>query len=330
MTNALFERTTTPPATFVGVDMAKHSFEWALHGVPGSHSASNDEAGFQALLDALKDRSISLLVVEATGGLEMALARFVMHRGVRVHVANPRLAREFARSMGHLAKTDAIDATALAHYAHTLAGKADQAGLLFAPPGPELEALQAMLTRRVQLIDMRTAEKNRLGGPVRVMRKSVLAIIEALDKQIAILDKDINAHLKQHFEEQAKRLEAIKGVGPIVCATLLAFMHELGTITPRSAAMLAGVAPLNNDSGRSHGKQHVWGGRAIVRSTLHMAMLSAVRFNPVLKTFYDRLIANGKPRKVALTACSHKLLRIVNAMARTGQPWNDEFHAVTP
>ena len=232
--------------------------------------------------------------------------------------------------MGHLAKTDSIDAVALAHYAQTLAAKAEQAGVLFAPPSAQVQDLQAMVARRVQLLGMRTAEKNRLGGSIRVLRDSIRAVIKTLDEQIARLDKDINAHLDLHFKEQSKRFEAIKGVGPTTCATILAFMPELGSVNAARAAKLAGLAPLNQDSGKARGKRHVWGGRSIVRSTLHMAMLSAVRFNPVIKTFYDRLIASGKPKKVAITACSHKLLRILSAMERTNQPWSNEFHAITP
>jgi transposase len=330
MTDASREQ--SPPAMldFVGVDMAKQAFVWGLHGVRGTPSASNDEAGFEALLSALKGRRIGLIVIEATGGLERALASFLLQHGLPVAVVNPRAARDFARGMGHLAKTDAIDAVALAHYAQTLAAKADQAGVLFAPASAQLEALQAMVSRRVQLLGMRTAEKNRLGGAIRVLKKSIEAVIKTLDKQIANLDKDIDAHLDLHFKEQTKRFEAIKGIGVTTCATILAFMPELGQVACGRAAKLAGLAPLNQDSGKARGKRKVWGGRSIVRSALYMATLSAVRYNPVIKAFYDRLLAAGKPKKVAMTACSHKMLRILNAMARTGQPWNDEFHAVNP
>jgi len=318
------------PLDFVGVDMAKQAFVWSLHNVRGTHSAGNDMAGFQALLAALKGRRIGLITIEATGGLERELASFLLQHGLPVAVVNPRAAREFARSMGHLAKTDAIDAIALAHYAQTLAAKASQAGVQFAPPNAQVQALQAMVARRVQLLGMRTAEKNRLGGAIRVLKKSIEVVIKTLDKEVARLDKDIDAHLQQHFKEQTKRFEAIKGVGVTTCAMMLAFMPELGHVDSGRAAKLAGLAPLNQDSGRARGKRHVWGGRSVVRSTLYMATLSAVRFNPAIKTFYDRLLAAGKPKKVALTACSHKMLRILNAMARTGQPWTDEFHAITP
>ena len=333
MTNAIGETAAVEvvacaAAQFVGVDMAKQTFVWSVHAVPGAHTCSNDEAGHEALLEALKARRIGLIVLEATGGLERSLATFLIHHDLPVAVVNPRAAREFARSMGHLAKTDAIDAVALAHYAHTLAAKADQAGVRFTPASEQLEALQAMVTRRGQLMGMRTAEKNRLAGAVRVLRKSIEAVVKTLDREIVRLDSDIHTHLEQHFKDQAKRFEAIKGVGTTTCATVLAFMPELGQVSAGRAAKLAGLAPLNQDSGKARGKRHVWGGRSLVRSALYMATLSAVRFNPVIKPFYDRLVAAGKPKKVALTACSHKLLRILNAMARAGQPWSNQFHDI--
>lgn len=333
MTNAIGETAIVDvvacaAAQFVGVDMAKQTFVWSVHAVPGVHTGSNDAAGHEALLEALKGWRIGLVVLEATGGLERSLATFLVHHGVPVAVVNPRAAREFARSMGHLAKTDAIDAVALAHYAHTLAAKADQAGVRFAPASEQLESLQAMVSRRAQLMGMRTAEKNRLSAAVRVLHKSIGAVIKTLDREIARLDSDIGTHLGQHFKDQAKRFEAIKGVGTTTCATVLAFMPELGQVSSGRAAKLAGLAPLNQDSGKARGKRHVWGGRSLVRSALYMATLSAVRFNPVIKAFYDRLLAAGKPKKVALTACSHKLLRILNAMARSGQPWNNQLHGL--
>ena len=329
MTNAFREQNVTASQDYVGVDMAQQSFVWAVHGVRGSSSASNDEVGFQTLLDGLKGRSIGLLVLEATGGLERALATFLLAHGVPVTVVNPRAARDFARSMGHLAKTDSIDALALAHYAQTLAAKADQTGVLFAPPSAEVQALQTLVARRQQLLGIRTAEKNRLGGATRMLRESVLAVIAFLDEQIAKLDNDIDAHVELYFKEQNKNFETAKGVGQMTSRMVLAFMPELGAVAAPRAAKLAGLAPLNQDSGKARGKRHISGGRSMVRSALYMASLSAVRYNPVIKTFYDRLIAAGKPKKVALTACAHKLLRILNAMARTNQPWNDAFHTVT-
>src|SRR5437870_12203266 len=204
MTNANVRESRLPPLEFVGVDMAQQAFEWTLHGVRGTHSARNDDSGFEAVREALKRRNVGLIVVEATGGLERALAGYLLRHGLPVAVVNPRAAREFARSMGHLAKTDAIDAVALAHLAQTLAAKADQAGVRLTPPSAEVEALQAMVARRVQLLNMRTAEKNRLGGAMRVLHKSIEAVIKTLDKEIAKLERDIDAHLERHFKAQAQ------------------------------------------------------------------------------------------------------------------------------
>jgi transposase len=330
MTNATREADCDArPVDYIGIDMAKARFEWGAHGARSTRGASNDAPGFEALLADLRERRVGLIVIEATGGLEHALASVLLQLGLPVAVVNPRAARDFARGMGHLAKTDAIDALALAHYAHTLAHKADQTGVLLSAAPAHLEALQAMVLRRRQLMDMRTAEINRRGGPMRVLRQSIDAVIKTLNEQIAALDKDIGAQLDQHFKELDARFESIKGIGPNTCATVVAFMPELGQISNARAAKLAGLAPLNKDSGNSHGKRHIWGGRSIVRCALHMATLSAMRFNPVIKAFYQHLLAAGKPKKVAMTACSHKLLRILNAMARNGNAWNPDLHGLT-
>jgi transposase len=314
------------PVDHIGIDMGKARFEWGVHGSRTTQGATNDEAGFEPLLADLRPRRIGLIVIEATGGLEHALATVLVQSGWPVSVVNPRAAREFARSMGHLAKTDAIDALALAHYAHTLAHRAEQAGVRLAPLPEHVQALQAMVLRRRQLMDMRTAESNRRGGAMRVLRHSIDAVIKTLDEQIQALDRDIGAHLDEHVKELNQRFEQIKGVGPNTCAAVVAFMPELGQITDARAAKLAGLAPLNNDSGNSRGKRTIWGGRSVVRCALYMASLSAVRFNPVMRAFYLRLLAAGKPKKVALTACAHKLLRILNAMARTGKAWDPQLH----
>jgi transposase len=330
MTNATPEATAAArPLDHIGIDMAKTRFEWTVHGQPSSQGASNDPAGFETLLSDLRQRRVGLIVIEATGGLEHALATVLLHVGLPVAVVNPRAAREFARSMGHLAKTDAIDALALAHYAHTLAHKADQAGVQLTPLPAQLESLQVMVLRRKQLLDMRTAEINRRGGAMRVLRKSIDAVMKTLEQQIAALDSDIGRHLDEHFKELDRRFESIKGIGPTTSASVIAFMPELGQISNARAAKLAGLAPLNNDSGNSRGKRRIWGGRKVVRCALYMATLSAVRFNPVIKAFYVRLLAAGKCKKAALTACAHKLLRILNAMARSGEPWKPQLHGFT-
>lgn len=330
MTNAARDAATDArPVDYIGIDMAKASLDWAVHGARSSRSAGNDPAGFESLLADLRQRRVGLIVIEATGGLEHALATVLLQQGFAVAVVNPRAAREFARSMGHLAKTDAIDALALAHYAHTLAHKADQAGVQLVPLPAQLEPLQVMVLRRRQLTDMRTAELNRRGGAMRVLRKSIDAVIKTLNEQIDALDEEIGHHLDEHFKDLDRRFESIKGIGPTTSASVIAFMPELGRISNAKAAKLAGLAPLNNDSGTSRGKRRIWGGRKLVRSALYMATLSAMRFNPVIKAFYLRLLAAGKCKKAAMTACSHKLLRILNAMARSGKPWNPQLHGFT-
>lgn len=329
MTDAIREADEARPLDYVGVDMAKARFEWGVHGARSTRGATNDTAGDEALLADLRERRIGLIVIEATGGLEHRLAGVLLQAGQPVAVVNPRAAREFARGMGHLAKTDSIDALALAHYAHTLAHKANQAGVRLTPVPLHLEALQAMVLRRKQLMDMRTAETNRHGGAMRVLKKSIEAVLKTLNEQIAALDKDIGRHLDEHFKELDERFESIKGIGPITCAAVVAFMPELGQVSNARAAKLAGLAPLNRDSGTLRGKRHIGGGRSIVRCMLYMATLSAARFNPVIKPFYLRLLAAGKPKKVILTACAHKLLRILNAMARNGRAWDPALHGVT-
>lgn len=312
---------------YIGIDMAKSSFDWNVHGQPLTRHAGNDASGFEALLHDLQSRDVKLIVVEATGGLERALVGFLLGNELPVAVVNPRAAREFARSQGHLAKTDTIDARALAHYAHTLAHKADQCGVRFQAVPETVEALRSLVLRRKQLLDMRTAELNRRAGAVRVLRRSIDAVVLTLNEQIAALNQDIDLHLKEHFKLLDERLESVKGIGPNTCAVMIAFMPELGRVDNRRAAKLAGLAPLNNDSGQYRGKRCVWGGRSIVRCALYMATLSAVRYNPAIQNFYERLVASGKPKKLALTACAHKLLRILNAMARSGQVWNPAIHA---
>jgi transposase len=217
----------------------------------------------------------------------------------------------------------------LAHYAHTLAHKANQAGVRLIALPSHVEALQAMVLRRKQLVDMRIAERNRRDGAIRVLRKSIDAVIKTLDEQIAALDRDIGAHLDEHFHDLQRRFETIKGIGPNTCAAVIAFMPELGKISNARAAKLAGLAPLNNDSGSLRGKRSIWGGRKLVRRALYMATLTAVRYNPVIKIFYQRLLVAGKCKKAALTACAHKLLRILNSMARTGKAWDPNLHGLT-
>lgn len=239
-------------------------------------------------------------------------------------VVNPRQARDFAKALGQLSKTDAIDARVLSHLARTLYVSERRERLLMALPEAHVEALNALVVRRAQLITLRVAEGNRLVLSHRSQRISIKAVLKVLDRQIATIDQDIASQLHTHFAEKIKRLDGLKGVGIGTQASLMAALPELGQLSHTQIAKLVGVAPLNCDSGRHKGRRVTWGGRVTVRSSVYMATLSAVRFNPVIKTFHDRLIAHGKPKKVALVACMHKLLTIINAIMKSGNPWNPE------
>jgi transposase len=241
--------------------------------------------------------------------------------GFAVMVVNPRQAHDFAKALGYLSKTDSIDARALSHFARTLHSSERRERLLYKLPTPQQEALLALVTRRAQLVGMRVAEGNRLEAAHASQRKSIQTLIKVLDRQIGQIDDDVGRRLKDHFKDKLALLKGLKGVGVGTQAVLMSALPELGCLTQREISKLVGVAPLNCDSGRFKGKRTTWGGRANVRSALYMATLSASRYDPVIKTFYLRLVAAGKPKKVALTACMHKLLTIINAVIKSGQPW---------
>lgn len=318
MTNASSE------LIFAGIDVSKASLELALSGSVKTQCFSNNEGGVKALvskLAALGER-LAVVVLEATGGLERAAALALCKAGVAVMVVNPRQAHDFAKSLGYLGKTDHTDARALAHFARTLQASDRRDKLLFKPPTPEQEELLALSTRRAQLIAIRVAEGNRLPTAHATQRQSIQAVIEVLDRQIGQIDANIGGRLKEEpFKDKLDLLEGLKGVGPATRAMLMAALPELGSLNEREIAKLVGVAPLNRDSGTFKGKRTTWGGRANVRAALYMAVLSASRFDPVIKTFYERLRTAGKPAKVALTACMHKLLTIINAVIKSAQPW---------
>jgi transposase len=306
---------------FVGIDVSKATLDVA--GMSGATQRfENSPIRIEQLCEQLIAQSIGLIVVEATGGYERACVAALGLAGLPVAVVNPRQAREFARSMGQLAKTDRLDARMLAQWAAVLHRSPKRAQLLQAPPDAAMLQLRALVTRRQQLVTMHTAESNRLGEAQGSAHKSIVAVLKTLDRQLASIETDLDQHIDRHHRVARDLLDSVKGVGPQTLATLLADLPELGRIPPRQLSTLVGLAPLNCDSGRFRGEQHIWGGRRRVRSALYMAVLSGIRFNPVLKTFYARLLAAGKPKKVALIACAHKLLRILNAIMRTGQPWD--------
>lgn len=315
----------------VGVDVAKATLEAGFSDGESTLALNNDEAGHEQLLQHLatlrsNGATIGLVVLEATGGLEVEVATALQLAGYAVVVINPRQARDFARSMGYLAKSDHIDARVLAHMGQTLLQRDDLHKLTKPLPDERQRMLQAMVTRRRQLIDMRIAEQQRAGAPDKRMRRSLNIILKALDREIARLDKEMQAFIGKHHAEIAALLDSVKGVGKTTIGTLLVEVPELGELNGREISALVGVAPINRDSGTMRGKRSIFGGRSHVRKVLYMAALVATRFNPVIKTFYQRLLDAGKPKKVALTACSRKLLIILNAIVRTRQPFDVARH----
>lgn len=303
---------------YAGVDVAKDSMDIAIH-VSGEHqSFANDEGGIDQAVAYLKELAPTLVVLEATGGIELPLAAALAVVEVPVAVVNPRQVRDFAKSTGKLAKTDILDARVLAHFA----------AAIHPQPRPLADAqtqeLGAILSRRRQLIGMLVAEKNRFRTAHGKVRQHIQEHIAWLEKDLANINSDLKQKVQESpiWQEKDKLLRSVPGIGRVLSATLLAKLPELGTLNRREIAALVGVAPLNRDSGAYRGKRTVWGGRAPVRATLYMATLVATRHNPVIKRFYQRLCAAGKAKKVALTACMRKLLTILNAMMKAHLPWN--------
>lgn len=312
-----------------GIDVAKAHLDMCL----GSEQwrSTNDAAGWDELIARMSCAKVDLVVLEATGGFERGLVCALQHAGIDIARVNPRQARDFAKSMGVLAKTDRVDARTLRDFANVLANHFDRAKYITAPlDGPRQELASLMLRRR-QLVDMRVAEGNRLPQARSSHTvKSIKKVLRLLDQQIAEIDTDVDDHLDRHFKEQRTLLDAVKGVGPVTVMTLLAALPELGRLQRRQIAKLVGVAPLSDDSGQRKGKRRVWGGRADVRAVVYMATLTAIARNPVIKAFYVRLLAAGKPKKVALVACMRKLLTILNAILRDKAPWDSLRHLQPP
>lgn len=310
---------------YVGIDVSKASLEVAIGDKASSSRFGNDDKGVKAVLQHLKGHDVAVVLLEATGGLEKRCAYALSLAGLTVIVANPRQAHEFAKSMGYLAKTDGIDARVLAHFARTLHASERFERLRFTMLTPEQEQLQVQLTRRSQLVQMRVAETNRLSQAHALAAPSIRAVIKMLDKQIAALDKDIAGRLDKDFAAKLNLLVGFKGLGRATKAMLMAALPELGQLNRHEIAKLVGVAPLNKDSGTKRGRRSTWGGRADVRAALYMATLSAVRHNPVIKAFYERLRTAGKPAKVALVACTRKTLGIINAVIKSNTPWSATY-----
>lgn len=310
----------------IGIDIAKQTFDAAL-GVAGSiETFANTDEGHDALIARLAGATVDLVVMEATGGLERDLACALQARGFAVAVVNPRQARDFAKAMGYLAKTDRIDAKALAELALVLSRHPERERFISTLPTPEQQALQALVARRRQLIAMRVAEHQRLSVSHAAARKSITTLIAAINAQIDDVEAALAKHIDTHHAELAQRLSSVRGIGPTTTASLIAEVPELGRLSRREISALIGVAPFNRDSGQMRGKRSIFGGRGQVRRGLYMATLAAIRFNAVIKHFYARLVTAGKPKKVAIVACMRKLLTILNAMVRTGRSWDESLH----
>lgn len=315
-----------PEPIVIGIDIAKQTFDAAL-GVAGRiESFLNDDTGHERLLTELAGKTVDLIVMEATGGLERNLACTLQAAGFAVAVVNPRQARDFAKAMGYLAKTDRIDAKALAELAQVLSRHPERGRFVRPLPTPEQQALQALVARRRQLVAMRVAEHQRLSVSHAAARKSIETMIKAICAQLDEVEAELARHIDTHHADLARCLASVSGIGPATTASLIAEVPELGRLSRREISALIGVAPFNRDSGQMRGKRSIFGGRGEVRRGLYMAALAAIRFNTVIKTFYNRLVAAGKPKKVALVACMRKLLTILNAMVRTGKSWDDSLH----
>jgi transposase len=306
--------------SFIGIDVAKAQLEFACRPSGETGTVANDDEGIRTLVDRGQALSPTLIVLEATGGYETAVVAALAAAGLPVVVANPRQVRDFAKAMGQLAKTDALDAQVLALFAERVQP---------APrplPDDALQALDALLTRRRQLVEMLTAERNRLFVARPPVRRDLQQHIRFLERRLRAADDDRHTAVQASPAWRVKDdlLQSVPGVGRVVSLTLLAELPELGRLSHKEIAALVGVAPLNRDSGTLRGKRLVYGGRAPVRAVLYMAALVASKCNPVIRAFYQRLRAAGKPAKVALTACMRKLLIILNAIARSEAPWQPE------
>lgn len=302
---------------FTGIDVAKDTLEVAVRPTGGTMAFNNTEDGLSFMTDFVQSFSPCLIVLEATGGYERAAVAALAAKGLPVVVVNPRQVRDFAKSKGILAKTDKIDAQVIADFAESIRPEVRPLRT------EEAQKLEALLTRRRQMIQMLTAEKNRLHTAPVWTQKDIRNHIQWLEKCCHKLNKDLNRMIQNSplWRAKDKILRSAKGVGPVLSLTLLNDLPELGTLNRKEVAALVGVAPLNRDSGKFRGRRTIWGGRSEIRSVLLMATRVAIRFNPVIRAFYERLEKAGKKRKVAETACMRKFLTILNAMMKNRTCW---------
>ena len=300
---------------YVGIDISKDSLDMAIHDSDKQWHFTNSEVGISKICTLLLKLEPALVVFEATGGYELPLCISLEERGIPVALMNPRQIRDFAKATGKLAKTDRLDARAIAHFAAAINPKPQSLS--------ENQEVKDIVTRRSQIVQMLVSEKNRLRSAHKSTKVRIQDHIEWLEKELDEIDCELRRQIKENpdWKEKDKILQSIPGVGPVLSITLLSGLPELGKLDRKKIAALTGVAPLNRDSGTMRGKRTIWGGRAKVRSMLYMGTLVAIRHNPVISEFYQRLCGYGKSKKTAITACMHKLLSIVNAMIRTRIVW---------
>lgn len=305
---------------FVGLDVSQDKIDVAVDGDADTWTVTYDTAGVATLVEQLLTRQPALVVLEATGGLERRIVATLDAAGLPAAVVNPAQIRFFAKAIGRLAKTDRLDAQVIAHYAATIRPTPRSR------PDAESQEFKDLLARRRQVVEMLTAEKNRLRRALPSVQQMITDHIAYLEKQLAALNEAVDAQIEANATWRAKEqvICSLIGVGHVTARTLMADLPELGQLDRKKISALVGVAPLNRDSGHLRGRRRIWGGRPVVRTALYMATLVAVKHNPVLRSFYQRLLDAGKPKMVALTACAHKLLVILNAMVRDGCYWQPE------
>ena len=302
---------------YVGIDVSKDLFDVKVLPNNEFQQFSNDDAGIKKLIKFLKKFDPVLIVFESTGGLEMPSVSSLIENNLPVVIINPRQVRDFAKATGRLAKTDSIDADTIARFARDIRPEVRPI------KDEHAQLLSALNARRRQIVDMLVAEKNRLYTAPKSNKKSIQKHIKWLERSLEDINKDIDKTIKKSptWRENDKILQSFRGIGPIVSASLLCDLPELGTLNRKKIATLVGVAPLNCDSGRFRGRRRIKGGRANVRRKLYMAAVASIRHNPMIKDFYNRLIDAGKPPKLALTACMRKILTILNAMMKNRTYW---------
>ncbi len=312
-------------SSFVGIDVSKDQLDVAVLPEGKKFPVARNRQGYQKLLAELPAAGTCLVILEATGGYEREVVAELLDRGHHVAVVNPRQVRDYARALGILAKTDEIDARVLAQF-----GQHVQPRCLLATP-PQMAELQQLVDRRRQLLELRTAETNRLEQSTsKTTRKSITQVVRIIDGQIAKMETEIARLVESNddWKRKAELLLSVPGIGDVTTATLLADLPELGQLNREQIAALAGLAPYNHDSGKLKGQRAIWGGRSAIRTVLYMATVSARRCNPVIKAFADRLAAKGKKFKVLITACMRKLLVILNTLVKNNTPWNTAKHPI--